>query len=33
MYLWLLFGMVQSIVMDDKNVITISYDGEMFMKK
>ena len=29
----MLFGMLQSIVMDDKNVITISYDGEIFMKK
>jgi len=32
-YLWMLFWIVQSIVMHDKNVITMSYDGEIFMKK
>jgi hypothetical protein len=32
-YLWMLFGMLQSIVMDEKNVITTSYSGEIFMKK
>ena len=32
-YLWMLFEMFQSIVMDDKDVITISYDGEIVMKK
>ncbi len=32
-FLWMLFWIVQSIVIDDKNVITMSYDGEIFMKK